>query len=230
MAVDFPGAFPYDDQEDPLSWSQAWTLALTSPRTSTYERLIRDPQASLRRALTWVAVTALLAYLIGAGVQMAFMSLGLSSAFLEGGGPAAELPGLEGFFLLALLCGIPVVVFGAIFGILIYGGLLQFIASALGGSGTLGEQVYALACYSAPVTLLSALLGLIPLVNCLTLPLAVYAMLLNLIAVKAANRIGWGATIGTFLILAVIAILIGVVMALLLLGPIEELLRSQIPM
>jgi uncharacterized membrane protein len=75
--------------------------------------------------------------------------------------------------------------------------------------------VYAHAAYLAPLTLLTTLLGMIPLVNCLTLPLALYSVGLQLLALKAATRMAWGRVIATLLI---ILLLIGLVVAVLGLG------------
>jgi uncharacterized membrane protein len=75
--------------------------------------------------------------------------------------------------------------------------------------------VYTHAAYLAPLTLLTTLLGMIPVVNCLTLPLGLYSFGLQLLALKAATRMGWGRVFATLLI---VGLLIGLVVAVLGLG------------
>jgi len=83
-------------------------------------------------------------------------------------------------------------------------------------------MTYALAAFTAPITFLSAVIGWIPFVNCLTLPLVVYNMLLTLLAVKSVNRISWGKTIGIFAILFLVGALLAVVLGMLIWIPIRD--------
>ncbi|MCJ7567131.1 MAG: hypothetical protein MUO58_06300, partial [Anaerolineales bacterium] len=85
---------------------------------------------------------------------------------------------------------------------------------------------YALAAFTAPLTLLSGVIGWIPLVNCLTIPLGIYSLLLTLLAVKSVNRMSWGKTISTFAVLLLVSVLLAVVLGLLIWIPIRDTLLA----
>jgi hypothetical protein len=198
------------------SWLGAWRAALTRPSVATYTDLLLDPKASLRRAVAWLFSATLLSYLVGVGIQAAVFPGMLAEVIRDAAETApagigvtptvvlvislACTPFLAGFVLLTYLVGF---------------GLIHFIASALGSQGTYSELVYTHTAYLAPLTLLTTLLGMIPVVNCLTVPLGLYSFGLQLMALKSATRMGWGRVIATLLI---VGLLIGLVVAVLGLG------------
>lgn len=209
------------------SWFESWKMALTRPNEETFRSLADDPNGSLSRALIWIAVTSAVSYLITTTVQILFSGLlagpGLFEALEQEAG--LLLPGglmIAGVFI----CGLPMVALFSAIGILIYSGIVQFTASAFGGEGTLAEMVYALAAFTAPITLLSGLIGWIPIVNCLTIPLVIYNLVLTLLAVKSVNRISWGKTIGIFAILFLVGALLAVVLGMLIWIPIRDTLLA----
>jgi hypothetical protein len=209
------------------TWFEAWRMALTRPNEETFRSLADDPNGSLGRALGWVAITSAISFLITSTAQILF------SALLAGPGlfDAVEqevgllLPGglmIAGVFI----CGLPMVALFSAIGILIYSGIVQFTASAFGGEGTFAEMTYALAAFTAPIALLSAAIGWIPLVNCLTIPLVIYNLLLTLLAVKSVNRISWGKTIGIFAVLTLVGALLAVVLVMLIWIPLRDTLLT----
>lgn len=204
------------DPSPTFSWFGAWRVALTRPSVATYTDLLLDPKVSLRRAATWLYLAALLSYLVGVGIQATVFPGALAQVIREAGQTAppelqmaptillvlslACTPFLAGFFLVLYIVGF---------------GIVHFIASALGSQGSYTELVYTHAAYLAPLTLLTTLLGMIPVVNCLALPLGLYSLGLQLLALKAATRMGWGRVFATLLI---VGLLIGLVVAVLGLG------------
>ena len=68
------------------------------------------------------------------------------------------------------------------------------------GGGKYASMVYASAAFYAPLILISSLISGIPYVNCLSIPLLIYALVLGVMAVKAVNQIGWGQAAVSFLI------------------------------
>ena len=58
-----------------LRWFKVWTSAITQPSTETFEWILRDPQASPRRAYLWVFITSLISMII-TGV---YSTLGLTT-------------------------------------------------------------------------------------------------------------------------------------------------------
>jgi hypothetical protein len=202
-------------------------LALTRPNEEAYQQIKDDPSASLGRAIGWIALSSGIAYTIGMLAQLLIFQLFPFSSFLDGAEEIMDgrlLSGISTMFVLA--CGLPVVVLFSTFGALLFAGLIHFIAGALGGSGSYNRLVYVFAAISAPVSILSGVLGLIPIVNCLTIPLALYVLVLNILAIKVVYRISWGAAMGAILILLVLFALVIAVVGLAVWGPLQEFLRS----
>lgn len=75
----------------------------------------------------------------------------------------------------------------SVLGLMINGGVQFLIAKALGGGGTYTRTVYALGAYLAPLTLISMIISAIPFVNCLSIVISIYAIVLNVRALKAAH-------------------------------------------
>ncbi len=201
-----------------LSWSEVWISALTKPSVETYEGLVRDPGASANKAYLWVFICALIGYALSSLISLAIGALFETSSI-----PGFETSALFGSSLIALVCCVPIFAILAVVGLIINSGLTQLIARALGGTGTYSELVYANAAYTAPLSLVSSIVGAIPFVNlCLGIPLAVYYIVLAVIATNAVNRFGWGKAVVSALIVPV-AILVfvscGAIAMLALLGP-----------
>jgi Yip1-like protein len=211
------GSLPPVPAGAPLSWSQAWLLAITRPSVATFESIARDPRATANRAYGWIFVSTLLTYaivLLGQWVLSA----------LRGGaspGPLAA-DGLVGSTLIFLVCGAPLGAVFAVVGLMISAGLSQLIAGALGGAGSYARLAYVIAAYLAPLTLISSVIGFFPLANCLLFPLGIYALVLNVIAVKAVNQFGWGKAVvssAVVLVGVLIVVAVFVIVILALLGP-----------
>ncbi len=199
------------------AWSEVWLKAITRPSVATYETLVSMPDLSTGTAYAWVFVGALVGYIF------AFLIGSVFGGFAGFGQPEAIIPyGGSGFSILLLVCVGPLVSLLSVLGLMISAGITQFIATALGGTGTYGKLVYAYAAYLAPLSVIASIVGAIPVVNCLTIPLGIYGLVLNVTAVKAVNEFGWGRAIASsFLILASILVIIAVVVivVLALLGP-----------
>ncbi len=156
-----------------LSWHEVWIQALTQPSVATYQSLIQDPQASPKRAYGWVALNALIAFLISAVGTLLWIALGAAEGMSRIGG---------------ILCGLPIAVVLAVLGLAIMAGVSNLIARLFEGEGTYSALVYAFASYLAPLSLISGVLGLIPVLGgFLALLPGLYGLVLNVIAVKWAT-------------------------------------------
>ena len=85
--------------------------------------------------------------------------------------------------------------------------IIQWIAKLFGGTGTYEKLLYAFAAITVPFTIVSslfALLSAIPYVGICTgiisFGLGIYALVLQVMAVKAVNRFGWGQAAGSVFI------------------------------
>ena len=209
------------------SWLEAWRLALTRPNEETFRSLADDPNRSLGRALSWIAITSAISYLITVSVQLLFSGLFAGPSLLEALEQEAGLLLTGGLMIAGIFaCGLPIVVLISTVGMLIYSGVVQITASAFGGDGTFAEMAYALAAFTAPLTLLSGAISWIPRVNCLTIPLGIYSLLLTLLAVKSVNRISWGKTIGIFAALLLVGVFLAAVLGLLIWIPLRDTLLA----
>src|SRR6185436_13844883 len=71
-------------------------------------------------------------------------------------------------------------------------GITQLVAGALGGTGNYSKLLYTTAAYWAPLSILSALIGVIPVIGCFNLIFTIYGIVLDIIAVKVVNQFSWG--------------------------------------
>jgi hypothetical protein len=146
--------------------------------------------------------------------------------------------GSVGAALIGGLCASPLAGLLSIVFFALFVALIQWIAKLFGGTGRYEKLLYAFAAITVPFTLVSslfALLGLIPFVGICTgiisFGLSIYALVLQVMAVKAVNRFGWGQAIGSLLTpLIVILILCAcvVIVSLMLLGPVIGNVFSEI--
>jgi hypothetical protein len=193
----------------PEPWLNIWIDALTKPSVETFERISDSPHATTRRAYNWVFIASAIGAVVTGLISFA---------------PAAgvETEGLLGVSLGMLICLVPVSGLFAVLGLIISAGISQAVASALGGEGTFSKLAYAIASYAAPLSLVSSAMSTIPYVQCLGIPLAVYGIVLNVIAIKAVNKFSWARAVGSSVLilvglLALVAVLVIVLLALL--GP-----------
>lgn len=205
-------------------WFSTWMTAVTKPSEQTYATLAEHPDAaSNNRAFTWVFIAGTVAALIN-GILNAILTLagfgtsaGITSYF---GGDASR--GIAFTFGVAI-CSSPIA--GAVGALLfaIFTGIVQWIARLFKGTGSYSQLAYALAAISVPFTLVSSLLSpfsVIPYVGLcvsgLSLILGLYALVLEIMAVKGVNKFGWGEAAGSVflpvLLIICCAVVFGVVM------------------
>jgi hypothetical protein len=200
-----------------LTWMDVWVSAITEPSSRTFENILRDPGASARRAYGWVFFSSLFGFFISFLLQIV-----LNKEVLDTLGVDPTAPLALGIFGGILLCAGPLASLFAVIGVIINSGLTQWIATGLGGKGNFSQLVYAVAAFTAPITLISSFVAAIPLVNLISIFLGLYALVLNIIAIKAANRFGYGSAIVTLLLLwvgAAVVMAFIVAMTLVLFGP-----------
>jgi hypothetical protein len=213
MEPNEPAASP---QVIPQPWYGVWAAALTKPTVSNYEQLASQPHVSTTRASVWVFLSGTLGSLMGLAISVAFPMLNPFATEAT-----AELPGLSGLGLM-ILCLAPLAGVLSVFGLYISAGISHVIARALGGTGEFRQLAFAIAAYTSPISLVSPIIGVIPVVNCLAIPISLFALYLNILSIKAVHRFSWGrALLSSVLLISgilftVACLLIGI---LALLGP-----------
>jgi len=207
------------------SWFSVWVEAVTKPSEQTYAAMVERPEATANTAYLWAFIVGTISWLIQSllGVILSLVGFASSiSSFGQFGG------GGIGVSLAIAICGAPVVGGLSVLGLIIGAGILQWIAKMFGGTGSYTKLVYVLAAISVPASLLSSILSPfsgIPFLGLCTglvsLILAVYVLVLEVMAVKGVNNFGWGQALGTVLIPVVVfaCCIFGPIAAMIVLGP-----------
>jgi hypothetical protein len=199
---------------------QTWMRALTRPNEQTYAAMAASPNAKASTGYLWYFIGSIVQFLLASLVQGAVMRNMMSnySDQFDIGNP-----------LITILCGAPLAAVVSTVFFAIGAAVVQWIASMFGGRGTNNQMVYVLSTILTPYLIFSGvmtLLSAIPFVGWCLFPLSflagIYILVLEIMAVKGVNQVGWGAALAALLIpvLAIVfacACLVGG--AFVLLGP-----------
>lgn len=203
----------------PRKWYEIWLDVWTHPGVATFRSMLNDPMASSKRGFIWIAVTGLIAGLLG----------GLISALMI---KNSEFP------VSTLMCSIVFYPIGAVIGTAISAGIYHLIAKLFKGNGNWSQLVYCFAAVQAPLFLFSAVIqGFVtPMVSlggqtgnpfflCLSLlsiPIGIYTIVLYVNSIDAVENIGTGKSIATALAPAVVILILFVC----LVGGLAPMLRQ----
>jgi hypothetical protein len=213
-------------ESKPESVLQTWTKALTKPNEQTFADIAASPNAKASTAYLWVFIASLIQVFLTALVQSRLLGTYMDQAGL-GDVLGNQARGL-GSILIGAVCGAPIAaaVTTLFFAIGVF--VVQWIAKMFGGTGTADKLAYAMASIAAPFSIVAGILSLlaaIPYVGlCFSVILSlagIYIFVLQVMAVKAVNRVSWGAAIGSLIIPGLVigllcACLVGVTFAALL--------------
>jgi len=210
---------------------QTWINVLTHPNEQTFTEEGSKPQAHFTTAIIWMVITGAVTGILG---WMAFNLLFGSSNGLLAMIEQMDLPpetatqmremfsnGMMSAFMGG--AGLSSIVTTSLF-FLIGAGLFYLIGRMLGGQGDLGRYAYLLASFQAPLGIITALLGLVPMLGgCLGLLLSIYSLVLTYFATKVGLNLSSGKAI------AVIVIPVAVLLLLMIcfIGSIAGLLFSM---
>jgi hypothetical protein len=194
---------------------QSWLRVTTSPGEPTFEAERQKPQATLTTALIWMLIAGVVAAILGliqsaasAGAVQSSISQGLAMADL----PPETRVQLEQFLNSGVLGTLGGVSLGSIvtvpLGFLVGTGILFLLARLLGGTGDFGRYAYLNAAFTAPLTILSSLLSIIPVIGCLTIFIGIYQLVLTYYSTKVEHNLSSGR--------ALIVVLIPIILVLLL--------------
>ena len=218
------------DQPPPQGAFPVWSRVLTKPGEQTFLEVTAHPDATAKNAYVWVFVAGTLSGLIGSLVQLFAGASALRQMMPE----FDQIPGLStGFGLggfLGAICTAPLTGVFSVIGFAVSVALIHWVALFLGGKGNFDRLAYAFGAIVTPVTVITSFLAPLSLVPfagfCvlpLTLLLGLYALYLQIAAVKAVHGFSWlEALIAEFLPV----ILLGFLCAFAVLG----LMRSLGPM
>lgn len=192
-----------------------WTKVFTKPGEQTFVEITQHRDATAKSAYIWIFIAGALAGLLSTMLQFLVAMIGVQQVAQEFGGlpgaPAAY--GLGG--LVWAICSAPSAGIGSVIGFAVTTGIIHATARFFGGQGTFDKLAYAMGAVSAPISLLSALLiplNAIPYVAFCTAPIMIvaglYALYLNVAAVKAVHQCGWGEAAAAYLLPGLLLVLL----------------------
>lgn len=187
---------------------------LTRPSASTFEEHEQNN-------LGWALIYSLIAGLINAVISW-IVSLLFPS----------RIPGLESdmtagqpsdiFFL------IPTALIGTVVFLLIYWGIVYLLGRAFGGTGAFGELAYGFALFSAPLTVIGSLVGIIPFVGVvLSSAVSIYGLYMTYLAIQSGMNLPANKALYVVLILLAIGMAIALCFVLFFAALIAALLGAS---
>jgi len=200
-------------------WHELWSDALFNPSVRTYSDLLNEVDRSGKRVFGWYVATILLGLIITLPVALFFSDLPYVDVLEE----------TMASMLFALFCGLPLAVGLGYVGFLIGVGLSNIVATSIfNGQGTYWDLVFAVACYTFPLSVITNVLSIfteIPVISCVTIPLtlglSLYYYVLNVISIQAVHKLKWWeALLSSAFAISVALVLVcgGCVLVIVLLG------------
>jgi hypothetical protein len=193
-----------------MSLIDTWIAAFTKPNEGTFARIVAQPGATVSKAFLWVFGASLITSFASAIAQL--FSFGRQFGLIQQYLPpviARQLPVGEApsFGIGTVICGAPVAAIFAVLGFAIGAALVQWVAKLFGGTGSFEKLAYAFSAITVPFSVITAILtliGIIPFIGILTglvsFVLFFYLIVLEVIAVKAVNRLDTGKAAGAVLL------------------------------
>ena len=178
---------------------QTWVNVLTKPGEEVFAAEREKSSATLSTALVWIIASSAIAALLGLLQAQIFSSamggmgqiVRLLPAELRGEFGTITETGAAG----GTIASLSLIIIGPI-GFLIGVGILHLFATVLGGRGQYGRYAYLTAAFSAPLTILSSLLGFVPVVGgCVSVILSIYQLALAYYATRVEYRLSQGRAI-----------------------------------
>jgi hypothetical protein len=223
-----------ESRPGPAGWLPVWIKAVTQPNEQTFINISEHPDAISKTAFIWIFIAGTVTTLVSGLIQALLLAVGVAPQTYPGmeqfpGGGADMMPFVAGSSLVSTICAAPIAGVLSVIFFAIGVAIIQWIAKMFGGAGTFDKLAYAIAAISVPVSLVSMVLtplNIVPYLNIctglLSFGIAIYALYLQVLAVKAVNRFGWGAAIGSVFIPGLVIIFVCgclVIGGLMLMGP-----------
>lgn len=195
------------DRPAPQGAFPVWSKVFTKPNAQTFLEITAHPDATAKNAYIWVFIAGTFSGLVTGVMRFVVSMTAINQAMPE----LSQVPGFSvgaGIGgLLGTICAAPLTGLFSVIGFTISVALIHWIARFLGGQGSFDKTAYAFGAITAPVTIITAFL--VPFYSIrfaafcilpLLLVLGVYAIFLQITAVKAVHGFGWlEAAIAVFL-------------------------------
>jgi uncharacterized membrane protein (DUF485 family) len=195
---------------DTYSWWQVWFYSFSRPRIAMFGKLVADPRAGVRQALTWAFLSSL-----GSTIAVvAVLFITGSIAGLELLKDPAALPGGWSLPIVAALL-IPLATLGGVISLLVNVAISHLIAKAAGGNGSYRKLVYGMSTYLVPAALVSMALSFIPGLGAAALLVEFYSTWLDVVAIKAVHAVSWGRAAAAAIVPFIMSLLLNGILVLL---------------
>jgi hypothetical protein len=211
------------------SWFSTWITAFTKPNEQTFAQIADSPNASFGTAALWVFIAGTVSALIQAILQGVLSLVGFHARFPGMGTMGLGAATSRGIGSIALsVCLSPVSGIVSVVAFIIAVAIFQGMAKLFHGAGSFTKLTYPIAAVFVPISLVLAIFTpfvLVPVLGiCAGIVLfvgIVYNIVLEIMAVKAVNSFGWGAAVGSVLIVPGVLLLCSclVLVPLMLMGP-----------
>ena len=185
-----------------------WQRVLLKPGEEAFVAESQQENANLTTAIIWMVIAGVIGGILS-GIQAAiFAGAGGLASVLGGANVPPQVASMMGSVMgsagFAGIITIPVF-------FLIGSFIVHLLATVLGGQGDYGKLAYLMATYQAPITIVGAVLGLIPFLGgCVAALLGIYGLVLEYFAVKVNYGLESGRAIAVVLIPIAILILLAV--------------------
>lgn len=196
-------------------WYEIWRDVWMNPGVEAFRSILKERDHSATRGLIWVGITSLVLGLSGAIISIPVLSSTTSQfpSFLG-----------TGELVITSVCTVILTPIFTIISMMILTGIFHLIAKLFGGNGTWGDLVFCLAAVVAPASIISGVLGTVGglfsqvrvlfyliaiLFGIIALALAIYNIILYVLALKASENVGTGGAIATLLIPIGVVLVLG---------------------
>jgi hypothetical protein len=186
------------DRPPPQGAFPVWSKVFTKPSQQTFLEITAHPDATARNAYIWVFIAGTFSGLVTSVVRFVVSMSAIQQAMPEFDQTPGFRMGLGMGGLLSTICSAPLTGLFSVIGFAISVALIHWVARFLGGQGNFDRLAYAFGAISAPLTIVSGFLVpfyairfaafcIVPLL----LVLGLYAIYLQITAVKAVHGFGW---------------------------------------
>jgi hypothetical protein len=185
-----------------LSLVDTWIKAVTAPNEEAYQQIANEPGASFGRSALWIFLAGMVGSLISGMVNYIRVTI-FGSTGMEFFGEYSDLFQNLPMFrptLMGVITGTPAGGIAALVGGLVFVGFIYIISRALGGVGSYEKLFNTMAAYEVPLGVVTAIVGAIPVVGCLSIFLGIYGIVLGVIA----NKVVMGYDMGKAVIASVV--------------------------
>ena len=212
------------------SWFSTWITAVTKPNEQTFADIANSPNASFGTAALWVFIAGTVSALVQAILQGILSLLGFQARFPGMGTMGVGATAGRGFGSIALsVCLSPISGIVSVIAFIIAVAIFQGMAKLFHGTGSFTKLTYPISAIFVPISLVFAIFApfvLVPVLGiCAGIVLfagIIYNIVLEIMAVKAVNSFGWGAAVGSVLIVPGILLLCSclILVPLMVMGPV----------